>query len=413
MKKVISLMIASVIITALFTACGAQDTPKAYPNTHTLYYRDSAKSTKAVATFFNSNSGESADVEMEKLGEDSDSVTFSCEGDCSRYNMVYVTCDDQDEKINRFSKVAFNPCISGWYKTEDDLLPYTVGEEIEYVHDYEDLTLSGFDFDKKIHIWTPDDYDPTSKEKYATVYVLDGQSFIFLGENGQELKGCPVVDEQVKAMTAATGEKAIVVAIESAGARDYEMVPDIGESFDEKMHETMVGGSYDDNFSEDYMNGSEFAEFIAKTLVPYIQEHYNVYTDALHTSITGASLGGLQCFFDAMEYPEVFGTCGAMSASFWEYDDDTWRAYLGEKSFDAESPVLYFFAGSDGNSDTGTLVKEMVSRLKDTGYPEDKIVLHLSEEGLHDSTIWRNVYSEFLAAMVYRQVAPLQKEEAK
>ena len=33
---------------------------------HTLYFKDSSKSTKAVATFFNSNSGKSEDVEMKK-----------------------------------------------------------------------------------------------------------------------------------------------------------------------------------------------------------------------------------------------------------------------------------------------------------------------------------------------------------
>ena len=410
MKRILTLLL-TIMTAALFASCGTQDMPKSYPNTHTLYFKDSTKSRKATATFFNSDSGKSTDVEMTKIDEDSDSVTFSCEGDCSRYNMVYVTCDDQQKQINRFSKFAFNPCVSGWYQTEDALLPYTVGEEIDYVHNYENLTLSGFGCDKKIHIWTPDDYDPASNEKYSTVYVLDGQGFIFLGENGQELKGCPLVNEQVRAMTAATGVKAIVVAIESGYARDYEMVPEIGESFDEKMYQEHNNDSYADNFTGESMNGSELAQFIAETLVPYIQQHYNVYTDALHTSITGASLGGLQCFFDAAEYPEVFGTCGAMSASFWEYDDDTWRAYLNEKNFDAGSPMLYFFAGPEENGDTGIFVLEMVDRLRDMGYPEDRIVLHFSEEGLHDSTIWRNVYSEFLTAMVYRQVAPLQKTE--
>lgn len=409
MKRMISLITAAIITAAIFTACGSDRTPKPYPDTHTLYYKDSSKSSKAVATFFNSSTKESEEVEMEKISEDDGSCTFSCEGNCSRFNMAYVTCGDAP--ITRFSKFTFNPCVSGWYKTENDLLPYAEGEEIDYAPVFDDITLSGFGFDKLIHIWTPEDYDASSRQKYSSVYVLDGQGFVFLGKNDQELKGCPVVNEHVKAMTAATGEKAIVVAIESGSTRDYEMVPEIGKSFDEKMYETTNGGDFADNYKDDSMNGSQFAEFIAKTVVPYVQEHYNVYTDALHTSITGASLGGLECFYTAVEYPEVFGASGAMSASLWEYDDKTWRGYLGEKSFDDRSPVLYFFSGPEENGDCGTFVTEMYSRLKEMGYPEDKLILHINDEGLHDSTIWRNAYSEFLTAMVYRQVAPLQHSD--
>lgn len=106
---------------ALFTACGSeqtqtqtqtqaqtQDTQQTadatkntaekaakYPDTHTLYFKDSAKSGKAVATFFNSVSGKSEDVEMKKMSEDKTSVTFSCEGKCSEYNMAYITCGDK------------------------------------------------------------------------------------------------------------------------------------------------------------------------------------------------------------------------------------------------------------------------------------------------------------------------------
>ena len=30
--------------------------------------------------------------------------------------------------------------------------------------------------DKKIYVWTPEKYDADSDEKYAAIYVLDGQS---------------------------------------------------------------------------------------------------------------------------------------------------------------------------------------------------------------------------------------------
>ena len=53
------------------------------------------------------------------------------------------------------------------------------------------------------------------------------------------------------------------------------------------------------------------------------------------------SLGGLETFYITMEYPEVFGTAGALSPSFWTYDDAAWRSFLGEKDFTDNTPFIY------------------------------------------------------------------------
>ncbi|MBQ4170088.1 MAG: hypothetical protein II614_00615, partial [Ruminococcus sp.] len=37
-------------------------------------------------------------------------------------------------------------------------------------------------YEKKIYFWTPDGYDPNSDEKYATIYVLDGQGEVNLND---------------------------------------------------------------------------------------------------------------------------------------------------------------------------------------------------------------------------------------
>ncbi len=406
---------------ALFTACGSeqtqtqtQDTQQTadatkdtaekaakYPDTHTLYFKDSAKSGKAVATFFNSVSGKSEDVEMKKMSEDKTSVTFSCEGKCSEYNMAYITCGDK--KTREF---AFNPCVSGWYKTEDDFLPYTEGEEINYTPEFEKITLTGHGYKKNIFIWKPEGYDASSAEKNSTVYVIDGQFLTYLGEYGQVLNDCAVATDQVKAMNSVTDTKAIVVAIDNVGTRDYELIPDIGDSVIEKDFESRNGTPYEDEF--DSMDGTQFADFVANTLVPYVQQHYNVYTDTVHTAIVGASLGGGESFYIAMEYPEVFGTGGALSPSFWTFESKVWDEYIGKKSFDDNSPFIYLYTGSDDN-DVGPGVKEMYDRLIKMGYPEEKLAFHYNENGAHGGIFWRGVFSEFLTAMVFRGVEPLQR----
>lgn len=403
MKRFVGFVLSTaVLFAAVLSGCGAAERYDPY---HTLYFKDGFKSEKAVATFFNSKSGESADVEMEKISEDSDSYTFSCEGDCSLYNMAYITYGD-----NTTSKFAFNKCVSGWYRTKTYFLPYTEGEEINYFPEMEDVTLEGFGYKKNIHIWKPEDYDPSSKEPYAVICVLDGHNLISQGED--ILNSYSAVPEQVRSMISQTGYKAIVVGVENLFARDNELVPVIGVPRDEEI----FGEREFEN-----MDGSQFAQFIAETLVPYIRDRYNVYTDALHTSITGNSLGGLEAFYITMEYPDIFGTVGAVSPSFWEYDDETWKKYLSNKRFDEKSPFVYLYTGPgvpEGTvpgpdnlpKDTDPDVTQMYHRLKDMGYPEEKLVLHFNEEGEHNGLFWRAVFPEFLDAMVFQKIEPLQQK---
>lgn len=372
----------------------AGDIISAYGTVHTLYYKDSLRSGAVTATFLNSASGETTDVAMQRIGEDADGATFSCEGDCSRYNMVFFTYGE-----DHTNAVSFNPCTSGWYKTEDDLLPYAEGGEIDYVAPYDYVQLSGYGYNKNIYIWKPDDYDAESDEKYAAVYMLDGQGMAYFGWDYQPLKGCPVVTTQIEAMTAAAGMKAIVVCIESDVARGNELIPKFATP---ELEEQFGPQEYD------CMDGLQFADFVAHTVVPYVQEHYNVYPDALHTGVSGGSFGGLEAFYMTVEYPEVFGAVGALSPSVYVFTDAQWEAYFSEKDYGDSAPFLYLYTGGVNDTDRDGEVTSLVALLKRLGYPQEKIAFHYFDEGTHSSLIWRAVFSEFLTGMFFRQVKPLQ-----
>lgn len=411
MKRLVSAVLALTIIISLFAACGCDDSNKNQtksstksevkkdnPN-HTLYFKDSYKSKKAVAHFFNSVTGKSEKVNMKKISEDKDSVTFSCVSDCSKYNMAYITCGKKDKDDNKNTdKFAFNKCTSGWYRTKDELLPYTYGQKIDYSPEFDKATFKYDGLDRTVYIWKPADYDEKSADKYSTVYVLDGQSMAFVGREDQIFNGCPVVTEQVSAMTSETGQKAIVVAIENVHRRDMELVPDIGEQVD------------DYGIPCESPEGEKFSDWVTGTLVPYVRKNYNVYTDALHTSISGASLGGLESFYIVLEHPEIFGTVGALSPSFWVFKNSTWDTYIKNKCNGKNLPFLYLYTG-DKKWDTGAETEAMYNRLIKMNYPKDKLALHYNENGSHNSKFWRAVFSEFLTAMVYRQIEPLQKSK--
>ena len=401
MKRLTAFLMTAVVVILLLAACGANGDD----DLHTLYFKELQKRKEVIAVFSNHNTKETEEVRMTAAGEDEDGFTYSCKGNVSAYDTVRFRYDGFNT-----AEVAFNRCVSGWRNTNHGFLPYAEGADDPYQSRlansilpadtfnynnemYDDVTLTFNGYDKVIHIWTPDDYDPSSDEKYATVYLLDGQVMIYLGFPNEILMESEHADVQVQGMTAATGYPAIVVAIDTFGdtqgqyGRMDEMVPDLGElAYEEDTRKC----------------GTLLSDFIADTVVPYVQKNYHVYTDASHTSIVGKSLGGLESFYVALEHPELFGTAGVMSPAFMLYTDESWRSYLGEKSFDQHSPFLYFYSGNEVE-DNGDVTDEMAARLKEMGYPQSRFTYHRDEVGGHDTIIWRGVFSEFLNAMVYQQ----------
>lgn len=390
MKKILSIIIAVLIFTSLTTSCGNTNNKKS-ANLHTMYFRDKSRSKEAVATFFNSASKKSEDITMKKIEDNNEASVFSCEGDTSAYNMVYITYDGISTE-----KFAFNKCVSGWNNSGDGLMPYAYGEKINYTYKYKDVTLKCNGYDKTVHIWTPGNYDKNSKDNYAVIYALDGDGMVYLGQPGTSVSGCENIPEQVKAMTAAAGFKAIVVAVETHGDgstcyRDDELIPNLGKMAHEEGTSRKLG--------------NKVADFISGTLVPYVQKNYNVYTDARHTAVTGVSLGGLEAFYIAMAHPETFGAAGCFSPSFWCYNDKNWTKFIKKTPLN-NAPFIYIYTGNEKN-DTGKEASAMVKRLKKTGYPKNRLAFHYNENGSHSTPYWRNTFSEFLEAMFYRKVEAL------
>lgn len=67
----------------------------------------------------------------------------------------------------------------------------------------------------------------------------------------------------------------------------------------------------------DLVANSEFADFMATELVPWIRAHYNVTKDPKQTVLTGYSAGGLASTYVALRHSEVFGNVLSQSGAFW------------------------------------------------------------------------------------------------
>ncbi len=370
MKRGLCIMLCTIISLLSLAACGGAD-----DNTPLFLVTDKASRENVTATFKNSDSGETLEVKLQKKDSSDDSyASFSGHADTALYDRVVITADSIETE-----ELAYNDYVRAWDLTSGRAYPGTE----EYDPKYERKT---FDYEKRtkdILIWTPEDYDAASAEKYSVIYMTDGQN---LFNRAATSTGSWAVAESALAMAQNGGEKCIIVGIENAdGWRDNELTPDIGE---------VTQSDYADG------HGEYFSDFVVDTVMPYINENYNVYTDREHTHVCGSSSGGIESFYIAMEHPDKFASVGALSPAFLLFTDETWVEYLGGKDFSAGYPTVYLYCGNSSADQLEQVLYQqtvtMPGNLKKIGYPEDKIITKLYDDGVHNEMYWRAVFPDYL-----------------
>ncbi|MBQ8795157.1 MAG: starch-binding protein [Clostridia bacterium] len=312
---------------------------------------------------------------------------YAIDVDVSIYNRV-VFNNGRSQTLNAAVTVA----SSGFFVTSQtpksamQLGVYAYGET-----DYGTKKTVHFDYPsgykKPVEIWTPAGYDPAdTSKKYSVIYLLDGQNQF---DDSDAYNGGWGSDEVITALMKNGGEGIILVGIDNQRNRDNELTPDLGEVIPAYNNGGFKNGS-----------GEQFAEFVAKTVVPFVEANYNVYTDAAHSAIVGSSSGGIEAFYIGMEYMEEFGRIGAISPAFLLYDKATWYDYLSKFDFTEPSnlPRIYFYNGGGDSLELELLpnAKDMKSWLADLGYDESKMTFVYDEKNGHNEAAWRNVMPEIV-----------------
>ena len=385
MKRVISFLCIGLAAAMLFsTGCAKKATGET--GNHRLYLKKDYASDEVKAVFVNKANGNTMETVMKREIDGDGFYQYSCMGDTEAYNKVYFTYGDEQT-----DEVAFNELVDGWYLSSYGIYPCTEG--VPFTND---IALTSFTLpfqgnDKDIHVWTPADYQPDSEEKYSVIYLLDGDSILA----DESALGTWCAPESVTSAMKYSDFKAIVVGIATPEVSRYrELAPDLGTPRAEVADEYQT------------RDGNVFCEFVVNTVVPEIEKRYNVYTDPEHNAVSGSSLGGLESFYIGMEHPEKFGSIGAMSPSFWMYDEAVWESYLKQKDFGKNTPFVYFYAGEDID-DNGLFTKKMMELLNKLHYPADKKVMDIYDKGVHRVCYWRYIFPEFLEAMHTQKVAAL------
>ena len=225
----------------------------------------------------------------------------------------------------------------------------------------------------KVWIYLPPNYDKSSK-KYPVIYMHDAQN---LFDAATSYAGEWEVDETLNKLYEKTGKGFIVVGIENAGEeRLNEYTPWVNKKY---------GGG----------KGKIYADFIVKTLKPYIDDHYRTKKQQKHTGLIGSSLGGLISYYGGLQYPKTFGKIGALSTSFWFSEKVV--DFTQEKG-NLKNVKLFLLVGGKEGDDTDKDTQKMEKLLLKTGFKPKNLKTKINPEGEHNEAFWR---SEFLEVITW------------
>jgi len=182
--------------------------------------------------------------------------------------------------------------------------PTLVGQIQRY-----DAFPSGYVKPRKIDVWLPPGYDPVGKDRYAVLYMLDGQN-LFNPKLSRYSHVDWGMDETLNHLVLEGSVRpTIVVGIWSNRYRGVELMP-------KKAVRNFDGPTRAHWLKPEYNLSDQFLQFLTRELKPMVDSTYNTFSDLKNTIIMGSSLGAIASLHAVCEYPLVFGGAGCVSMPF-------------------------------------------------------------------------------------------------
>jgi enterochelin esterase family protein len=160
------------------------------------------------------------------------------------------------------------------------------------------------------------------------------------------------------------------------------------------------------NRTKELACNDDFADFLARELVPQIRADYRVTDKPEEVIVAGASLGGLASAFAALRHPEVFGKVLSQSGSYW------WGK-PGEEEFEwltrqfvssPKLPVRFYLEVGLWEAGIGKLhapTQVAANRhLRDVLRAKGYEVTYSEFSSNHDFFYWRGTFADGLRALV-------------
>jgi predicted alpha/beta superfamily hydrolase len=237
------------------------------------------------------------------------------------------------------------------------------------VHVLAPLEIPGLGRMRTIRIYLPPGYERSSA-RYPVLYLHDGQN-LFDAATG--FAGEWEVDESLNRLAKSASLSVIAVGIDNGG---------------EHRLQELTGW---DNPEHGKAEGAAYVDFIVDVVKPWIDRHYRTLPDRAHTAIMGSSLGALVSHYALMRHPEVFGSAGLFSPSYW---------YAPASFVDAKAKPLprdtrlYIYAGTNEDPEMVANAMKMTSIVQAAGLPRANVRVHVVPGAVHNEAAWRREFPE-------------------
>ena len=222
---------------------------------------------------------------------------------------------------------------------------------------------------RKIWIYLPPSYDRTKKH-YPVIYMQDGQNLFDRATSsfGTEWR----VDETMDSLISKGKKEYIIVGIASGDARLQEYLP---------YESSQIPNP----------RGKEYASFMVKELVPYIDKNYRTLAGAANRSVAGSSMGAVISLFTIMGYPDLFGSAGLFSGAYWVISDADKKMV---KSTGKRQLEIFLYAGDAEMSSLVAETEKMKMALgKNAGI---RIRTMYVKDGQHSEYFWQKPFLDYV-----------------
>ncbi|MBN1179536.1 MAG: alpha/beta hydrolase [Anaerolineae bacterium] len=194
---------------------------------------------------------------------------------------------------------------------------------------------------RHVDVWLPPGYAADEEQRYAVLYMHDGQN---LFEPGHSYAGAPwSVDVALAGLIEAREvPPTIVVGVWNTDLRRQEYLParpfasPEGQVVLEQMRAEYGGQSLSD----------AYLRFLIEEVKPFVDARYRTLPDRAHTFVMGSSMGGLISLYALCEYPSAFAGAGCLS-THWVAGEDIIIEYVRQALPAPGRHRVYFDHGTE------------------------------------------------------------------
>lgn len=261
-----------------------------------------------------------------------------------------------------------------------------------------EIPAPAFKQNVQVRVFLPPNYSNVSNLRYPSLYINDGQDAdaVELAETLNKLYAEQKIDP------------VIVIAI--------SMLPDRMATYGFSDREAKLSLPAQTRYGQVGLSAHEQSEWLAKSVVPFIDAHYRTHAKPEARVILGWSLGATNAFNMAWNYPDVFSKVGAFSPSFWlSAKSGDISQSLAIKLIESKSIPKHFAiwlaAGTaeetddrDGDGvidvldDSQAVIAALNAKVLQAKKksPDADFQLRIYQEGKHNQDTWKTMLPDFL-----------------